>query len=88
MKNPSQQQNDIDRFKRLYLMDVFRDPLRYKRRSHNNCGRQAPRIVPSFNVDKTYDETEAARIRAMICMLGELNSPSFSSITSDDLAII
>ena len=42
----------------------------------------------SFDGDITYDKTEAAQLRAMICMLGELNSPSFSSITSDDLAII
>ena len=69
-------------------MDILHDPLQYKRRSCNNCGQQAPRIVPSFNVDITYDKTEAAQLRAMICMLEELNSPSFSSITSDDLAII
>ena len=86
---PSQQQKSVHAFRRAYLADVLNNPLLYKQ--HRPCTTMqytTPRLVPVYNQFAHITPLEAEKTRELISFLAENNSPNFTSLTSDDFAII
>ena len=86
---PSQQQKSVHAFRRAYLADVLNNPLLYKlHRPRTTMQYTTPRIVPVYNQFAQISPLEAEKTRELISFLAENNSPNFTSLTSDDFAII
>lgn len=86
---PSQQRADVCAHTQRYLLDVIKNPLLFLQyRPRTTICHLTPQMVPYFNDKTISNESKIKSIRDLIALLTDSNSPSFTSITSNDLAIV
>lgn len=86
---PSQQRVEVHAHTQRHLLDIIQNPLLFQQHCpHTTICYLTPQMLPNFNDEAIYDNSKAKVIQALITFLTDLNSPSFTSTTSDDFAII